>query len=118
MSKVLSVMPPDISEEEAQLPRHHRTTLSQLRLGYCIHLKDYQLRIGKSETEIRPECVSGVHTVAHLFACPTHPMSLTLWDLWRYPIEVAWFLRGMTAFAEMPPLDPPVPLPPPEPLPS
>ena len=118
MSRVLSAVPPEVSGEEVRLPRHHRTTLSQLRSGHCIRLRDYQKLIGKSGNDICPECESGVHTVAHLFACPAHPTSLTPLDLWQRPIEVARFLRGMTAFAELPPLDPPVPPPPPEPPPS
>ena len=116
-NKVLDVAPPEISAEEGQLPRHHRTTLSQLRSGYCSHLMDYRHRIGLSDTDLCPECGRAPHTVRHLFGCEVHPTALSPVDLWTRPIEVASFISGMEAFEDLPPVEPLVPPPPPEPPP-
>ena len=40
--KVLNMAPPEIDREEDQLPRHFRTTLSQLRSVYCSRLLNYR----------------------------------------------------------------------------
>ena len=64
-----------------------------------------------------PECEQVPHTVDHLFGCEEHPTSLTPEDLWICPIEVAALIAGMSAFEDLPPLEPPVPPPPPEPPP-
>ena len=117
-NRVLSAPPPDVSGDEGRLPRHYRTTLSQLRSGRCARLRDYQLRVGWSSEDTCPECAGAVHTVEHLFECPACPTPLTPRDLWLRPVEVATFLRGMSAFAELPPLEPPSPPPPPEPPPA
>ena len=117
-NKILLSAPPEIDETESRLPRHYRTTLSQLRSGYCSRLNDYRHRINLATTDLCPECEEAPHTVQHLFGCQQHPTSLTPLDLWRRPVEVAALLRGMSAFVELPPLEPPVPPPPPEPPPD
>ena len=116
-NKVLNVPPPEIDPEEERLPRHYRTTLSQLRSGYCSRLMDYRHRVGWSTTEMCPECDQAPHTVHHLFGCAEHPTALTPEDLWARPAEVAALISGMGAFEDLPPLEPPVPPPPPEPPP-
>ena len=40
-NRLLHSPPPEINPEELSLPRHHRTTLSQLRSGFCSRLLDY-----------------------------------------------------------------------------
>ena len=117
-NKILLSAPPEIDETESRLPRHYRTTLSQLRSGYCSRLNCYRHRIGLSATEVCPECDAAPHTVQHLFECQRHPTSLTLLDLWKKPVEVAALLRNMSAFEELPPLEPSVVPPPPEPPPE
>ena len=117
-NRVLGSSPPDINPEESQLHRLHRTTLSQLRSGFCSRLQDYRHRIDLSDTDLCPECQEERHTVCHLFECRAHPTQLTTEDLWTKPVEVAALLTQMRAFAELPPVDPPVPPPPPEPPPS
>ena len=116
-NKVLNVAPPEISVEEDGLPRYFRTTLSQLRSGYCSRLLDYRHRVGFSTTDVCPECGQAPHTVRHLFECEAHPTTLSLEDLWTHPVEVASLISGMDAFEDLPPLEPPVPPPPPEPPP-
>ena len=119
-NKVLGTPPPDIAASEAELPRHHRTTLSQLRSGYCSRLNSFRHRIGLSEVDSCPECGASSHTVHHLFRCPAHPTRLTPVDLWHRPREVAEFLSHHEAFSglpELPPAEPPAPPPSPEPPP-
>ena len=116
---LLNSAPPEINSAEDALPRYYRTALSQLRSGYCSRwLRDYRMRVGLSTTDVCPECGLAPHTVNHLFECTAHQSALTLRDLWDRPVEVAVFLSGMTAFSELPPLEPPVPPPPPEPPPT
>ena len=117
-NRVLSAAPPDVDEDEVRLPRHCRAVLSQLRSGHCALLRDYQFRVSRSSVDTCPECLDGEHSVGHLFEYPAFPTSLTPRDLWLRPVEVTGFLRGMSTFAELPPLDPPAPPPPPEPPPS
>ena len=116
-NKVLDVAPPEIDPGEEQLPRHFRTTLSQLRSGYCSRLMDYRDRVGWSTSNMCPECGRAPHTVHHLFRCEEHPTTLTPEDLWTRPVEVAALIAGMSAFEDLPPLEPPAPPPPPEPPP-
>ena len=118
-NRVLGAPPPDIDSSERSLPRHHRTTLAQLRSGHCSRLRSYQHRIGISDAAACPECDSSPHTVHHLFDCPAHPTTLTPLDLWRRPTRVAAYLLGLSAFEGLPdlPPDPQAPPPPPEPPP-
>ena len=47
-NRILNAVPPKVNKQETDLPRQYRTTLAQLRSGYCARLKDFQLRVGKS----------------------------------------------------------------------
>ena len=78
-SRVLGAAPPRVDPSERSLPRHHRTTLAQLRSGHCSRLRSYQHRIGVAESAACPECDTAPHTVHHLFECPSHPTTLTPW---------------------------------------
>ena len=117
-SKLLHCAPPEINSEEERLPRHHRAILSQLRSKYCSKMMDYQKRTGQSTTDLCPECGLVPHTVQHLFECHCHPTQLVPMDLWRRPVAVVSLLCRMSAFRELPPLEPLVPPPPPEPPPD
>ena len=117
-NKILQRAPPRISGEEKRLPRHYRATLSQLRSSYCAKMLDYRKRIGLTTTDLCPECELATHTVQHLFNCQSHPTSLTTEEMWTRPTEVAAHISPMTAFADLPALEPPVPPPPPEPPPT
>ena len=77
-NRLLLSPPPDISPDEQRLPRHHRTTLSQLRSGFCSRMLDYRHRIGLSETDLCPECEHEQHTVGHLSECQAHPTLLSV----------------------------------------
>ena len=121
-NRVLGSRPPRISASEQNLPRLTRVTLSQLRSGHCARLRDYQLRIGKSDTDNCPDCGRPA-SVKHVFECPSFPTRLSTRDLWTNPCEVANFLRSTSQFSHLPapttpPRQQPRRRPPPEPPPS
>ena len=112
-NRVLGTPAPPVHEEERQLSRQTRRTLSQLRSGHCYSLNNYKHRIGQSDTNICPCCRQEEHTVHHIFECPVHPTDLQPEALWRNPVGAAAFLRTLPFF-ELPE----EPGPPPEPPPS
>ena len=117
-NRVLLRRAPSISRSETTLPRHFRTTLSQLRSGQCSRLNTYRHAIGVSDTDLCPECNSVPHTTDHIFSCPAAPTDLSVEDLWHRPVEVARHLASLQAFASLPPLETQEPRPPPEPPPG
>ena len=76
-NRVTGTSPPLIIKSERVLSRVQRTTLSQLRSGWCRQLKSYQALIGNSTDDLCPDCGLASHTTAHLFDCPSHPTPLT-----------------------------------------
>ena len=107
-NRVLGSAPPPIHKSEKTLPRITRVTLSQLRSGHCARLRDFQLRIGKSDSNICPDCDLAPQTVNHIFDCPAHPTTLSTRDLWENPRDVADLLRSFQAFVFVPaPATPP-----------
>ena len=82
---VLDDRPPLINISEKELTRRERTTLSQLRSGYCRLLGPYKSRISKDASLD----VGGKtpHDVKHLFNCSAHPMTMTPSDLWNRPVD-------------------------------
>ena len=115
-NRVLQAPAPPVSEEELDLPRPYRTTLAQLRSGFCPALNSYLERVGRSPNDLCPSCHSSPHTTSHIFTCPSHPTSLTVRDLWDRPCAVAEFLPSLPFPFMLPPLPPPPPQPPPAPL--
>ena len=101
---------------EQCLPRHYRSTLSQLRSGHCANLEAYRHKVGRADTPACPQCKAGDQDVAHLFDCAATPTSHSIDDLWLRPHSAATFLSSHPSFS-LPPLDPPLPRPPPEPPP-
>ena len=67
---VLGAAAPPVAPEESSLPRSYRTTLSQLRSGYCSSLNSFLERVGRAPSDRCPSCGSGPHTTAHVFSCP------------------------------------------------
>ena len=108
-NRVLGTAPPKISLSEKTLPRVTRSTLSQLRSGFCAKLNDFRFRVGQTTDSACPECQMGEHSVSHLFDCPRHPTPLAPLDLWRSPRDVADFLSGIPSFSSLP-RPPPLPL--------
>ena len=49
VNRVLNIRPPSINDEETLLQRRQRTTLSQLRSGYCKLLNSYKKRLMQSD---------------------------------------------------------------------
>ena len=79
---VLDGLPPTISNPEKELTRKERSTLAQLRSGYCGLLGSYKSRIKKDvNLNICVDCGTTPHDVKHLFVCPAHPTTLIPSDL-------------------------------------
>ena len=113
LNRVLNLQPPDIAEEENVLPRQYRTALSQLRSGFCSALNSFKHRIGITDTDACPSCQQSPQNTQHIFACPAHPTTLGVSDLWERPAEVADFLAALPFFRfGSPPRPPPEPPPP------
>jgi hypothetical protein len=92
-NRVLGGPAPPVAASEKTLPRRARTTLAQLRSGFCRLLNSYQHRITRGATpDICPSCRGTPHDVAHLFNCAARPTTLTPTDLWSNPRDVARFL--------------------------
>ena len=108
---VLSGPAPEVGEEEVSLSRGARTTLAQLRSGYCSNLNTFKHRIGLTPSALCPSCRQAGHTTRHIFECLEHPTDLVPLDLWRRPGEVAEFLSSWQCFdrlyRERPPPEPP-----------
>ena len=86
-NRVLNNRPPSINDEETLLPRRQRTTLSQLRSGYCKLLNSYKKRLKQSDSLSCPDCGMDPQDVPHLFDCMAHPNDLSPVNLWDKPIE-------------------------------
>ena len=110
---VLGQPAPQVDSSELSLPRTHRTTLSQLRSGYCKSLRSYQSKIGLSPSPTCPECSTDDHTTPHLFNCETHETTLEVKDLWLQPKKTTRFLSHTPSFSYLLPPVPPPPEPPP-----
>ena len=86
---------------EASLSRQERTTLAQLRTGYCKRLNDYmhnKMTPPRAADAICPECLVRRHTPVHLFSCDACPTDLTIRDLWINSVRVISFLRTLPSF--------------------
>ena len=92
-NKVLQKIPPLINTDERRLPLSTRTTLAQLRSGYCPLLTSYRSRLDPSVKNECPLCESQPHDTAHLLSCPQRPTTLEATSLWENPIEAAQFLN-------------------------
>ena len=114
-NRVLQSTPPPISEEEKSLPRPYRSTLSQLRSGFCPALNSYLARVGRASTDLCPSCHAAPHTPSHIFSCSSHPTPLRVEDMWTRPCLVAEHLSSLPFFHFLPPLPRPPAEPPPSP---
>ena len=114
---VISGPAPEVNEEEANLPRGTRTTLAQLRSGYCSDLNTFKHRINLIPSPVCPCCRQADHTSQHIFDCPENPTDLVPLDLWQRPGEAAAFLSSWQCFDRLHRERPP-PEPPPNPTPS
>ena len=103
-NRILMAPPPEIDPSEELLPRVHRTTLSQLRSGFCKNLNAYKFRIGLTNSNLCPDCGAAEHSTPHLFSCPAQPTDLSPADLCLAPLEAAAFLASTPSFQDLPPL--------------
>lgn len=92
-NRILGTRPPRIDASEISLPRKARTTLAQLRSGWCNLLQNYKHRIDNEIADECPECLATPHDVQHLFQCAAKPTTLEPMDLWRNPTSVATYLQ-------------------------
>ena len=113
---LLNIPTPPVDRSEQLLPRHFRSTLSQLRSGHCANLSNYLHRVGRLDSPSCPHCGNSEQTVHHLFNCFSQSTDLSISDLWLRPTRVALFLSTHPSFT-LPPLSLPRPRPPPEPPP-
>jgi len=104
-SKLLLAQPPDVDPSETLLPRVSRTTLAQLRSGYCSRLASYRHSVGWSDTDLCPDCQAAPQTSHHLFNCPEHPTDLSVGDLWTAPLHVVQFLSSTATFNHLPSIE-------------
>jgi len=108
---VLGSAAPDVDAEEVEPPKGTRTTLAQLRSGYCSALSTFKHRIGISPAPTCPCCRQADYTTQHLFSCTEHSTELSPLDLWRRPRETVAFLQTWPCFERMrqerPPPEPP-----------
>ena len=95
---VLDGRPPPISNSEKELTRKERSTLTQLRFGYCRLLGSYKSRIKKdANLDVCTDCGTTPHDVNHLFVCPAHPTTLIPSDLWSRPTDAVRELSYLEA---------------------
>ena len=94
MNVVLDGRPPPISKSEKELTRKERSTLAQLRSGYCRLLG----RIKKdANLDFCADCGTTPHDVKHLFVCPAHPTTLIPSDLGSRPTDAVRELSYLEA---------------------
>ena len=85
---VLDGRPLPICNSEKELTRKDRSTLAQLRSGYCRLLGSYKSRIKKeANLDVCADCGMTPYDVKHLFICPAHPTTLIPSDLWSRPTD-------------------------------
>ena len=65
-NQILGNRPPQVDSSEQSLPRIVRSTLCQLRSGFCSRLQSFQHRIGGAMDDLCPECSLSAHTPEHL----------------------------------------------------
>ena len=95
---VLDGRPPPTSNSGKELTRKERSTLAQLRSGYCRLLGSYKSRIRKDASlDVCTDCGSTPHDVKHLFVCPAHPTTLMPSDLWSRPTDAVRELSYLEA---------------------
>ena len=79
---VLDGRPPPISSSEKDLTRKERSTLAQLRSGYCGLLGSYKSIIKKDASlNVCAYCGMTPHDVKHLFVCTAYPTTMATLDL-------------------------------------
>ena len=91
-NRVLNARPPEVHRSITSLPRHWKTTLSQLRSGFCRSLNSYRAVVDLNTPSSCPDCLSAEHTPSHLFECPVFPTTLYVIDIWSNPFHAAHFL--------------------------
>ena len=111
-NRVLQTASPQISPEEAKLPRSYKSTLPQIRSSFCSSLHSYGERIGLVPGPLCLSCGLVPHTTVHVFSCSSHPTPLTELDPWERLRLASEFLSSLPFFNLPLLLPPPSELPP------
>ena len=98
-----------LTSAENQPARVPPSSPMQLRSGHCAKLKDYQLRIGKTDDNVCLDCRVNAASTSHLFQCPSHPTNLTTKDLWERPMEAISHISQFQGFNSLQAVGPPPP---------
>ena len=106
-NRVLKARPSEVHRSASALPRHLKTSLSQLRSGFCRSLNSYRAVVDHSSSSSCPDCLSADPTPSHLFECPVFPTTLYVVDLWANPLHAAHFLSRLPCFSHLPPIPAP-----------
>jgi len=81
LSKVLGASPADISSLESMLPWSVCITCPVVFQSLSAP-EHYKAHITSGVSDVCLECGVASHSVEHLFNCQSHPMQLTVQDLW------------------------------------
>ena len=112
-----------VSASNLRFPRAHCATLSQLRSGFSLFMKDYRHCIGSQPSPECPKCADPCHSVPHLFSS-RGSQRLNPWIRVSQPHPVLVLLpallprRGRLAPANMPCLEALLPAWVPKPIPG
>ena len=101
-NRVLNARSPPVDDSERSLPRHWRSTLTQLRSGFCRCLRSYKAVVDQSGPTVCPECSVADQTVDHLFECTSQPTTLYKLDLSVNPVHAVHFLSRLSSFSHLP----------------
>ena len=95
---VLDGRPPPINNSEKGLTRKERSTLAQLRSGYCRLRGSHKSRIKKDASlDVCADCGTTPHDVKHFFVCLAPPTTLIPSDLWSRPTDAVRELSYLEA---------------------
>ena len=95
---MLDGRPPLMRSSEKELTRNERSTLAQLRSGYCRLLVSYRSRIKKDASlNVCAECGTTPDDDKHLLVFPAHPTTMIPSDLWSRPADVVRELSYLQA---------------------
>ena len=100
-NRVLGTRPPPVDESERALPRPWRSTLCQLRSGFCRSLGSFMAVLNDGDPTY-PECGVEPQTTGHLFNCGANPLPCEVVDLWCNPLHAAHSLSLLPSFSHLP----------------
>ena len=82
---VLDGRPPPISSSERDLTRKERSTIAQLKSGYCRLMSLTRSDSRRMQASTSVQTGTTPHDVKHLFVCLAHPTTMIPSDVWSRP---------------------------------